>query len=114
VADWEIWIVIGALALSTVLTRSAFALIGHRVAIPKRVQEMLRFAPACALAAIVVPDLVLGAGREIALSPANPRLVAGLLSVGFYLVRRDMLQTIGFGMLAFTLLRVFHIFAPAG
>jgi branched-subunit amino acid transport protein len=40
--------------------------------------------------------------------------VAGLLSVGFYLVRRDMLQTIGFGMLAFTLLRVFHIFAPAG
>jgi branched-subunit amino acid transport protein len=113
-ADWEIWIVIGALAVSTVLTRSGFALIGHRVTIPKRVQEMLRFAPACALAAIVVPDLVLDHGRALVLGPSNPRLVAGLLSLGFYLLRRSMLETIVFGMAAFTLLRVFHIFAPAG
>jgi branched-subunit amino acid transport protein len=111
-ADWEIWTIIGALAVSTALTRSGFALAGHRVNIPKRVQQMLRFAPACALAAIVVPDIVLGPAGEVELGPANPKLVAGVLSLGFYLLRRNMLLTIAFGMLVFTLLRVFHIFAP--
>jgi branched-subunit amino acid transport protein len=111
-ADWEIWTIICALAISTALTRSGFALVGHRVNIPLRVQQMLRFAPACALAAIVVPDIVLGTGGKVELGLANPKLVAGVLSLGFYLLRRNMLQTIGLGMLVFTLLRVFHIFAP--
>jgi branched-subunit amino acid transport protein len=53
--DWEIWVVILVLGVATACTRSAFWLIGHRVTIPPRVQEMLRFAPACALAAIVFP-----------------------------------------------------------
>lgn len=109
-ADLDIWIVIVLMAISTLVTRSGIVLIGHRVNIPKRVQEMLRFAPACALASIVVPDLALGADGNVALSLANPRLVAGVLSLGFYLLRRNLLQSIVFGMLAFTLLRVFHIF----
>jgi branched-subunit amino acid transport protein len=54
------------LGVATACTRSAFWLIGHRVTIPPRVQEMLRYAPACALAAIVGPDLVLGAQGEVA------------------------------------------------
>jgi branched-subunit amino acid transport protein len=110
VADADIWIVIVLLAGSTVLTRCGIVLIGHRVTIPKRVQEMLRFAPACALTSIVVPDLVLGPDGGVALNLANPRLVAGLLALGFYLLRRNLLQSILFGMLAFTLLRVFHVF----
>jgi branched-subunit amino acid transport protein len=111
-ADWEIWVVIGALALSTLLTRSGLALLGHRVSIPPRVQQMLRFAPACALAAIVVPDIVFGSQHQLNIGLSNPRLVAGMLALGFYLLRRNMLQTIAFGMLVFTLLRVFHVFAP--
>jgi branched-subunit amino acid transport protein len=113
-ADWEIWLVIGVLVLATAATRSAFWLIGHRVTIPPRVQEMLRFAPACALAAIVGPDLVLGHGGQLQLSLANPKLLAGLASLGFYLIRRNMLHTIIFGMLVFTLLRVSHVFGVAG
>jgi branched-subunit amino acid transport protein len=113
-ADWAIWFVIGVMAVSTVITRSGFAVLGHRVTIPPRVQQMLRFAPACALAAIVVPDLVFGSARQINLGLSNPRLVAGLVSLGFYLFRRNMLQTMAFGMVVFTLLRVFHIFAPVG
>ena len=108
--DLDVWIVIVLLALSTLVTRCGIVLIGHRVAIPKRVQEMLRFAPACALTSIVVPDLVLGPDGNVALHLANPRLVAGVLALGFYLLRRNLLQSILFGMLAFTLLRVFHIF----
>ena len=44
-ADWEIWAVIGVLALSTAITRSGFWLIGHKVSIPPHVQDMLRYAP---------------------------------------------------------------------
>jgi branched-subunit amino acid transport protein len=109
-ADADIWIVIVLMAVSTVLTRCGIVMIGHRVGIPKRVQEMLRFAPACALTSIVVPDLVLGPDGNVALNLANPRLVAGLLALGLYLLRRNLLQSIVFGMLAFTLLRVFHVF----
>jgi branched-subunit amino acid transport protein len=113
-ADWEIWVIIGVLALATAATRSAFWLVGHRVTIPPRVQEMLRFAPACALAAIVGPDLLLGHGGQLQLTLANPKLLAAIASLAFYLLRRNMLHTIIFGMLVFTLLRVSHVFAVAG
>ncbi len=113
-ADWEIWAVIAVLCVATAATRSSFWLIGHRVSIPPRIQEVLRYAPACALAAIVGPDLALDAQGEPALSLANPRLLAGAAALGFYLLRRNMLETIVFGMLAFTLLRVLQVFgAPA-
>jgi len=109
-ADWEIWTVILVLGVATACTRSAFWLVGHRVAIPPRMQEVLRYAPACALAAIVAPDLVLGARGEIALELANPKLLAGIASLVYYLWRRSMLQTIVFGMLVFTLLRISNVF----
>jgi len=113
-ADWEIWAVIVALALSTVLTRSSFWMIGHRVTIPPRIQGMLRYAPACALAAIIGPDLLLDAGGNVHLEMSNPKLLAGIAALAFYLWRRNMLQTIVFGMLAFTLLRVLHVFGAPG
>jgi branched-subunit amino acid transport protein len=109
-ADWEIWIVILVLGVATACTRSTFWLIGHRVTIPPRVQAMLRYAPTCALAAVIGPDLVLGQGGGVQLTLANPKLMAGLAALGFYLWRRNMLQTIVFGMLVFTLLRVSHVF----
>jgi branched-subunit amino acid transport protein len=105
-ADWEIWATIAALVVATAATRSSFWLIGHHITIPKRVQEMLRFAPACALAAIVAPDLLIGNEGQLLLGPDNLKLVAGAASIGFYLLRRNMLQTIVFGMLLFTGLRL--------
>jgi branched-subunit amino acid transport protein len=109
-AEWEIWVVIVMLALSTALTRSTFWMLGHKVTMPPRMLEVLRYAPACALAAIIGPDLVLGNGGELQLTVANPKLIAGLAALAFYLWRRNMLLTILVGMLAFTLLRVFHVF----
>ena len=50
--DLEIWITIGVLAVATAATRSSFWLIGHHITIPKRVQEVLRYAPACAPAGV--------------------------------------------------------------
>jgi branched-subunit amino acid transport protein len=113
-ADWEIWAIIAVLALSTALTRSGFWLIGHRVTIPPRVQGMLRYAPACALAAIIGPDLLVDSAGQVHLELDNAKLLAGIAALGFYVWRKNMLQTIVFGMLAFTLLRVLHVFGTPG
>jgi branched-subunit amino acid transport protein len=113
-ADWEIWTVILVLGVATACTRSALWMVGHRVTIPRRVQEMLRFAPACALAAIVAPDFMLGPQGDIQLAVTNPKLLAGIVAIAYYLWRRNMLQTIVVGMLVFTVLRVSHVFDGLG
>jgi branched-subunit amino acid transport protein len=110
-SDLEIWAVIGVLSVATAATRSSFWLIGHHITIPKRVQEILRYAPACALAAIIAPDVLLGSHGELEMAVTNPKLLAGLAAVLFYALRRNMLQTIVFGMLMFTALRLFPVFA---
>lgn len=109
-SDLEIWITIGALVVATAATRSSFWLVGHHITIPRRVQEMLRYAPACALAAIIAPDLLLGSTGQLQLGWDNYKLLAGIASIGFYLIRRNMLQTIVFGMAFFTALRLLHLF----
>ncbi|TFW20702.1 AzlD domain-containing protein [Duganella callida] len=108
-ADWEIWLVILVLALATACTRSAFWLIGHHITIPKRVQEMLRYAPACALAAIIAPDLILAADGQAVLDVSNLKLVSGIVATIYYLLRRNMLETIIFGMAFFTALRLIPV-----
>ena len=104
-ADLDVWLVIVLLTVATVIDRSAFWLIGHHINLPKRVQEALRYAPACALAAIVVPDLFIE-NNQISLSLVNPKLVAGTLATLFFLWRRDMLLTILLGMGIFTAMRL--------
>ena len=104
-SDLEVWATIIALLLATVLTRSSFfVLTGLRL--PPRLLHGLRYAPAAALAAIVVPDLVLSGG-QISMSIANPKLVAGIAATLFFLVTRRLLGTILVGMLVFTLMRLF-------
>lgn len=112
-SDLEIWITIIALVIATALTRSSLWLAGRHVTIPPRVQEMLRYAPACALAAIVAPDVAFTPAGALDISPFNPKLIAALASVLFYLVRRNMLHTIIFGMAVFSVLRITQVFGMA-
>jgi branched-subunit amino acid transport protein len=104
--NWEIWATIAVLVVATAAARSSFWLVGHHINIPPRVQEVLRYAPACALAAIIAPDLLMGSHNELALSIDNPKLVAAVASTLYYLWRKNMLETIVFGMLVFTGLRI--------
>ena len=108
-SDWEIWGVIAALTLATLATRCTFWLIGGHITIPRRVHEMLRYAPACAFAAIIAPDLLLN-GEVVQFDWNNVKLVSGVVAAVFYLIRRNMLQTIVFGMAFFTALRLLHAF----
>ena len=105
-AEWEIWATIVVLVLATAAARSSFWLVGHHVTIPKRVQEVLRYAPVCALAAIIAPDLLMGSQEQLMLSIDNPKLVAGVAATVYCLLRKSMIETIVFGMLVFTGLRI--------
>ena len=101
----DVWLTIFLLLAATLLTRASFFLLGHRVKLPPRVQHALRYAPAAALAAIVVPDLLLSNG-QLAITWTNPKLMAGLGAAVFFLATCHLLGTIIAGMALFTLLRV--------
>ncbi|RJF97893.1 AzlD domain-containing protein [Noviherbaspirillum saxi] len=104
-SDLDVWASIGLLLLATLLTRGSFFLFGHAVKIPAKVQHALRYAPAAALAAIIVPDMVLMNGA-LQLNWMNPKLMAGLAATAFFLVKRHMLGTIIVGMAVYSLLRI--------
>jgi branched-subunit amino acid transport protein len=102
----EIWLVILGLTGVTVATRSFFLVLGERIALPERVQHALRYAPACALAALIAPEVLTEQG-QLALSPANFKLLAGAVAVAAMLVTRSMVATMLLGMGAYTALRLF-------
>ncbi len=55
------WYVLGAIALlvvCTFLTRASYHLFGHRIPLGEGVRRALRYAPAAALTAIIVPALL--------------------------------------------------------
>jgi branched-subunit amino acid transport protein len=102
----EVWLVIAGISASTLITRAALLVTNADVRIPPRVEAALRYAPGCALAGIILPDLLVSDG-QIALSPGNLRLVAAAVAVVIFLVTRSVLGTIAGGMGAFWLLRTF-------
>lgn len=81
-----LWITFAALSLTTLLTRGSFIVIGEKGRLPPVVQRALRYAPAAALAALVVPDLLLDHGQ---FQPFNPKLVAGAVIVAIGLRTRN-------------------------
>jgi branched-subunit amino acid transport protein len=102
----QIWLAIAGMGLVTLITRALFLIGGERMILPDRVQRALRYAPAAALAAVVIPDVLQTPdGLSVALS--NHALYASLAGLAWYLWRRSMLGTIIVGMLVFTLLRLF-------
>ena len=102
----EIWMVIGGLTLVTIVTRAGFLVLGDRIELPARVQQGLRYAPVCALMALIGPELALVDG-QLALSIANPKLVAGVAAAVIVLATRNMVLAMAIGMAIFAALRFF-------
>ncbi|MBA2413971.1 MAG: AzlD domain-containing protein [Burkholderiaceae bacterium] len=103
-SDFEIWSVIIALTLITILMRSSFLMLGDYFPLPERVQHGLRYAPVCALIALVTPELFLTQGA-LDVSLANPKLIAGIAAAVVTLTTRSMIAAMAIGMLLFTVLR---------
>lgn len=98
-----VWLAILVLGLCTVLTRSSFLLLGDKVPLPEGIRRALRYAPAAALAAIVVPDLVpwVNGGAPV----FDARLPAAVFAVIVMVLTRSTLAMIFAGMAALWLLR---------
>jgi branched-subunit amino acid transport protein len=101
----EIWITIIGLTLVTIITRGAFLMIGDRISLPERVQHALRYAPACALAALVAPELLLQQGH-VFVSVEDFKLVGAIVAAVAMLTTRNILFTMAVGMIIFTALRL--------
>jgi branched-subunit amino acid transport protein len=93
------------MVLATFVTRAALLLVGQRFRLSPRVEAALRFAPVCALAVLIVPEVVVQEGT-VNLSLANPRLVGALAATAFLLWKRSMVGCIVVGMLVITAFRL--------
>ena len=102
----EIWLTIGLMTVITVATRTVMLVFGDRIPLPERVQHALRFAPACALTALIAPELLTEQGAW-AISLANAKLVGGAIAIAVMLATRSMLATMGVGMAVSLALRHF-------
>jgi branched-subunit amino acid transport protein len=102
----EIWVCIALMTVVTIATRTVMLAFGDRIPLPERVQHALRFAPACALTALIAPELLTEQGAW-AISLANAKLVAGGIAIAVMLATRSLMATIGVGMAAYLALRHF-------
>ena len=97
--SWELYVysAILLLALCSVLTRAGFMLFGDYIPLSDNVRRALRYAPAAALTAIVVPDLL---PWKAGLGPVfDYKLGAGLVAILVFLLTRSAVLVIVVGML---------------
>ncbi|MGS0759132.1 AzlD domain-containing protein, partial [Roseateles sp. GG27B] len=58
-SDWEVVLAILGMGLITLLTRSFFMLPKNELPLPDWARQGLRYAPLAALAAVIVPEIVM-------------------------------------------------------
>ncbi len=103
--DLALLIAIVGLALLTVTTRGFFFLTRREIPIPRWLQQGLRYAPLAAMAAVVLPEIVLDQGHLVD-SFRNAQVFGALAGLGYFLWRRDILGTIVVGMAVMLPLRL--------
>lgn len=96
-SDWESFITIIGLTLITVVTRCFFLIPERELRLPGWVQRGLRFAPLAALAAVVVPEVVMSQGQLIS-TWQDARIYAVVAATAWFFWRRGILGTIVVGM----------------
>ena len=93
---WTVVTIIG-MALVTVVTRSFFFLSSKPWTLPAWAQRGLHYAPIAALAAVIVPEMVMTHGQLIG-TWQDARLFAAVAGAAWYYWRHGVLGTIIAGM----------------
>ena len=101
---WTLLVIVG-LALVTVISRGFFFISDRDWQLPHWAQRGLQYAPMAALSAVVVPEVVMAHGQLVT-GLDNARLWAAAVGVAVYYWRRDVLQTIVFGMAVYLPLHI--------
>ncbi|MBK8030910.1 MAG: AzlD domain-containing protein [Chloroflexi bacterium] len=91
-------LLVAGMALVTFLIRYPLLELVGKISLPDRLFKALRYVPPAVLAAIIVPSVIMPKG-EIALSPANPFLVAGIVSALVAWRSKNLLLTVVIGMI---------------
>ncbi|WP_029048788.1 AzlD domain-containing protein [Cupriavidus sp. amp6] len=93
-----LWVFLAA-GLATFLIHLSFIAVEGRVRLPAWFRTALQFVPAAMLSALIAPDLLMQGG-ELALTPTNARLVAGVVAILIAARTRSVGWTIAGGMAA--------------
>jgi branched-subunit amino acid transport protein len=99
------FLTIVGLAVVTVVTRSFFLIPEEEVPLPAWLKQGLRYAPLAAMAAIVVPEVVMTDGQLIQ-TLKDARLYATLAGTAWFFWRRTILGTIVAGTAVMLALRL--------
>ena len=96
---WTLAVIVG-LAGVTVLTRSFFFISSEEWSLPDWAQRGLQYAPIAAMAAVVLPEVLMQQG-EFLQTWMDARWMGAAVGAAVYFWRRDVLLTIVVGMLAY-------------
>lgn len=102
----EMLLTIAGLTVITVVARAFFFLSERELVLPDWVKRGLRYAPLAALAAVVVPELVMTQGMLVTEPWRDARLYAAAAATAYFFWRRDILGTIVTGMAVLLPLRL--------
>lgn len=98
-------LVIVGLAAITLLTRGFFLFTRREIPFPNWLRDGLRYAPLAALAAVVLPEVLLRDGQLVR-TLADARLFAVAAAAAYFWWRRGILGTIVAGMAVLLSLRL--------
>jgi branched-subunit amino acid transport protein len=101
---WTVAIIIG-LACVTVLARCFFFISSKPWSLPHWAQRGLQYAPIAALAAVVIPEVVMAQGQLVT-TWQDARLFAAVAGAASFYWRRNVLVTIVAGMAVYLPLHI--------
>lgn len=104
-SGWEAVLTIVGLGVITVLTRAFFFIPQRELPMPGWFRDGLRYAPLAALAAVVVPEIVMTGGALIT-TWRDARLFAVAAATAWFFWRRGILGTIVTGTAVMLALRL--------
>ncbi len=90
---WEAVLGILGMAAITMITRSFFMIPDREIPLPQWVRDGLRYAPLAALAAVIVPEIVMTQG-ELIHTWKDARLYAAAVGTAYFFWKRGILGTI--------------------
>ena len=93
---WTLGVIVG-LAGVTVLTRCFFFILDRPWGLPDWAHRALHYAPIAALAAVVIPEIVMTGGHLVP-NLHDARIYAALAGAAYYFWRRGVLGTMLVGM----------------
>lgn len=100
-----LWGILGIVGLLTLSLRLSFMGFLSKMRVSSIVQQTLRFVPIAVLSALIAPALF-SPGGSLEISVSNVRLIAGILAILVAWRTRNVLLTIGVGMVCLLILQV--------